>query len=267
MSIPIGITLRNMGKESTPGLLAHCAAEAEAAGLHSIWVTDHIAIPPDDAEGSGGRYLDPLATLAWLGAQTTDIMLGTGVLVLPYRPALPLAKWIATVQELTGERLILGVGIGWMKPEFDALGVPLKDRAKISEDAIQFLNDGFASDVMTANGQDFLFKPRPKRPPILIGGSAPHATDRAVRLCDGWFPMSNDPVALAPEIKAYKGQANAASRPASVTTFARMDDPVTYRDKVQALEDAGVDLIIASIPYDTADEFSAGLEAMQTALS
>ncbi|MFN3232996.1 MAG: TIGR03619 family F420-dependent LLM class oxidoreductase [Alphaproteobacteria bacterium] len=266
MSIPIGITLRNMGTQSTPELLAHCAAKAEAAGLHSIWVVDHIAIPPDDAEGSGGRYLDPLATLAWLGAQTRKIMLGTAILVLPYRPALPTAKWIATLQELTGERLILGTGIGWMKPEFDALGVPLKDRAKISEETLQFLNDAFANDVVTANGQDFLFKPRPKKPPILIGGDHPHATDRAVRLCDGWFPMRNDPAKLAPQINAYKDAAAAAGKPASVTTFARVDDPDDFRDKVKALEDAGVDMLVASVPYDTADEFSAGLQTMMDAL-
>src|SRR5207245_7134965 len=97
----------------------------------AVGVVDHIAIPPYDAEGSDGRYLDPLATLAFLAGVTTRVGLGTAVLVLPYRPALPTAKWIATVQELSGGRLNLGVGVGWMAAEFRALGVDLRRRGAI----------------------------------------------------------------------------------------------------------------------------------------
>src|SRR5882672_12177663 len=121
----LSISLRTMGPESTAETLGACALAAEAAGLDEIFVPDHIAIPPDDAEGSGGRYLDPLSALAWLAARTQRIGLGTAVLILPYRPALPTAKAIATIQELSGNRLTaLGVGVGWMEPEFRALGVP-----------------------------------------------------------------------------------------------------------------------------------------------
>jgi alkanesulfonate monooxygenase SsuD/methylene tetrahydromethanopterin reductase-like flavin-dependent oxidoreductase (luciferase family) len=108
----LDITLRNMGPESTRDLLRTCARAAEEAGLDALWVADHIAIPPDDAEGSNGRYLDPLATLAYLAAATDRIGLGVGVLVLPYREALPTAKWVATIQELSGGRLLLGAGVG-----------------------------------------------------------------------------------------------------------------------------------------------------------
>jgi alkanesulfonate monooxygenase SsuD/methylene tetrahydromethanopterin reductase-like flavin-dependent oxidoreductase (luciferase family) len=126
----IGIAMRSMGDASRPGVLLECARAADDAGLESLWIQDHIAIPPDDAEGSNGRYLDPLSTLAWLAAKTEHIRLGSGVLILPYRPALPTAKAIATVQELSGERLLLGVGIGWMQPEFDAIGVPRSERGR-----------------------------------------------------------------------------------------------------------------------------------------
>ena len=98
----LGLYLRNMGPTSTREMIDDCARGADEAGVDDLWLADHIAIPPDDAEGSGGRYLDPLATLAWLSARTERISLGTGVLVLPYRPALPTAKWIATIQELSG---------------------------------------------------------------------------------------------------------------------------------------------------------------------
>ncbi len=86
----LGVTIRNMGVQSTPDIIAACAKSAEAAGMESAWIVDHIAIPPDDAEGSGGRYMDPLVTLAWLAAATRTIKLGTAVLILPYRSALPL---------------------------------------------------------------------------------------------------------------------------------------------------------------------------------
>jgi alkanesulfonate monooxygenase SsuD/methylene tetrahydromethanopterin reductase-like flavin-dependent oxidoreductase (luciferase family) len=96
--VQLGVLVRNMGPASTPEtVLAAARAADEAPGIADLWVTDHIAIPPDDAEGSGGRYLDPLATLATLAGATTRIGLGTAVLVLPYRPALATAKWVATI--------------------------------------------------------------------------------------------------------------------------------------------------------------------------
>ena len=108
----IGIMVRNMGPASQPAIIAACARLAEEAGIDHLWVCDHIAIPREDAEGSGGRYLDPLATLAFLAGVTERIGLGVTVLIVPYRPALPTAKWIATVQELSQGRLQLGVGVG-----------------------------------------------------------------------------------------------------------------------------------------------------------
>ena len=109
-----GIALRLMGTAANASVLRESARRAEEAGLDALWVPDHIAIPPDDAEGSGGRYLDPLTSLAWLASATERMRIGTAVLVLPYRPPLPTAKAIATIQELSGGRLELGVGVGWM---------------------------------------------------------------------------------------------------------------------------------------------------------
>ena len=168
----LGVTLRNMGAQSTPETLLRCAALAEEAGLESIWVVDHIAIPPDDAEGSGGRYVDPLVTLAWLAGATQRIRLGVGVLILPYRSALPTAKQIASVQELSGERLILGVGVGWMPEEFKALGMDRSKRGRTTDATLDLLNRCFEDDQVVQNGQPFLFKPRPAKPPVLIGGGA-----------------------------------------------------------------------------------------------
>ncbi len=140
----LGVVLRVMGPASTRGILLECAQAAEQAGIDDLWVVDHIAIPPDDAEGSGGRYLDPLATLAYLAGVTSEIGLATGVLVLPYRPPLPTAKAIATVQELSGGRLMLGVGVGWMAAEFRALGVERSQRGRLTDETLAFLRRCFA---------------------------------------------------------------------------------------------------------------------------
>ncbi len=129
----IGVTVRNMGPQSSTRTLSECARAAEELGFESLWITDHIAIPPDDAEGSGGRYLDPLATLAFLGGMTSRIKLGTGVIILPYRAPLPTAKQVATIQELTDARLLLGVGIGWMDAEFKALGVDRRTESTVGD--------------------------------------------------------------------------------------------------------------------------------------
>ena len=162
----IGVVVRNMGPQSTRETLLACARAVEATTeIADLWVVDHVAIPPDDAEGSDGRYLDPLATLAFLAGATTRVGLGTGVLVLPYRPALPTAKWVATIQELSAGRLVLGVGVGWMNAEFRALGVERRRRGAIADETLAFLDRCFADDVVEANGQPFLFRPRPQRPP------------------------------------------------------------------------------------------------------
>jgi probable F420-dependent oxidoreductase len=248
-----------MGPQSRPDVLLACARCAEDAGLADVWVADHIAIPPDDAEGSGGRYLDPLAALAWLAGKTERIGLGTGVLNLPYRPALPTAKAIATVQELSGGRLRLGVGIGWMDPEFRALGVPRSERGRRSDETLEFLHRAFANDVVSANGQEFLFLPRPARPPIYVGGSGEHALRRAARYGDGWFPMTNDPALLHAGRTRLRELAHELGRPEpAIVAFCGFDPraPERVGDQVGALREVGVTRLVAGARYADADAFA-----------
>ena len=209
-----------MGDAASAELLVGGAARAEQIGLDALWVVDHIAIPPDDAEGSGGLYLDPLATLGWLAGQTQRIQLGTAVLILPYRPALPTAKVIATLQSLSGERLLIGTGIGWMKAEFKALGLSRSRRAKDADNTLAFFRECFANEVVTANGQPLLFKPRPKAPPFIVGGAAPQAIERALKLGDGWLPMNLTPDKLAPLAADYNRRAaDRGLPPPRIVTF------------------------------------------------
>src|SRR3989442_6917189 len=150
----LGVVVRNMGAQSTRETLVAAARAADALpAVADVWVVDHIAIPPDDAEGSDGRYLDPLATLAYLAGVTTRVGLGTAVLVLPYRPALPTAQWIATVQELSSQRLKLGVGVGWMAAEFRAVGVDHRRRRALTDATRAFLDRCFAAGGRQADRQ------------------------------------------------------------------------------------------------------------------
>jgi probable F420-dependent oxidoreductase len=254
----LGVAIRSMGPQSRPETLLACARAAEDAGLTDIWVQDHLAIPPDDAEGSGGRYLDPLTALAWLAGKTERIGIGTGVLNLPYRPPLPTAKAIATVQELSGGRMLLGVGVGWMESEFRALGVPRSERGRRCDETLAFLHDAFGSDTIHANGQEFLFLPRPERPPIYVGGSGEHALRRAARFGEGWFPMGGDPKQLAAGGRRLAELAAEAGRPTpEIVTFARFDPsrPRHVPEQLGSLREAGVSHIVAGVRYDDADAF------------
>ncbi len=254
----IGVTIRNMGPQSSRDLLTQCALDAQAAGLESIWITDHIAIPPDDSAGSEGRYLDPLITLAYIAGVTSDIKLGVGVLILPYRAALPTAKQIATLQELSANRLLLGVGIGWMDAEFRALGVDRRQRGAISDATLAFLRTCFENDVVEANDQPFLFRPRPEKPPVYVGGGPPHALRRAARFADGWLPMGLEPDALARHMSTYREFCAAEGRNAGRVTLLRglpLADESQCRALIAEYADLGLERLVCGVRYDTSGQF------------
>ena len=256
----LGLALRVMGDASQADVLLECARTADQAGIDDLWVQDHIAIPPDDAEGSGGRYLDPLATVAWLAGTTERIGLGTGVLVAPYRRPLPTAKSIATIQELSGGRVLLGVGAGWMGAEFRALGVDRGRRGKDTDAMLDLLRRCFEAegDIVEENDQAFLFRPRPPAPPIFVGGAGPHALRRAARYGDGWMPMGADPAQLAPEIDRLRDLADGMGRPQpQVAALGGLpaNDPGRAADLLNALGEVGVTRFIAGGRYSSASEF------------
>jgi len=262
----IGVAVRNMGPQSTRETLVAVARAADAApAIADVWVADHVAIPPDDAEGSDGRYLDPLATLAFLAGITTRVGLGTAVLVVPYRPPLPTAKWVATVQELSGGRLRLGVGVGWMQPEFRVLGVDPAKRGRLTDETLAFLDRCFASDVVEANGQPFLFRPRPARPPLFIGGAPPHAFRRAIAHGAGWMPVGLSPEVLAPAVATFRASAAKAGTSAvevAVLTSLPLGDRAAARERVARYAEAGATRLIHGARYADAGAFRAMLDGL-----
>jgi probable F420-dependent oxidoreductase len=239
--------------------MRHAAEHAEAAGLDHIWVVDHVAIPPDDAEGSNGRWIDPLASLAFFAAATHRVDLGVAVLVLPYRPALPTAKWIASIQELSGGRLLFGVGPGWMTPEFQALGVDKRRRGPLTDDVLNFIRECFDApdDIVTANGQAFLFRPKPQRPPIYVGGMTEAALARAIKYGDGWLPMGIDPAKLKPKVERLRELAAAAGRecPDLVLIGSLPDDQTAAVEQLAACRELGATDYIQASRYANENEF------------
>jgi probable F420-dependent oxidoreductase len=250
-----GIAIRNMGPQSNRTTIRACARIAEQAGFDALFVSDHLCIPPDQTEGSGGRYLDVLATLAFIAGATEKIRLGVSVLVVPYRPAVLTAKQVATIQELSGERMILGTGVGWMKPEFAALGAEFRRRGAITDETLNVLHHLFSADVPGAyNGKlvqfpSFVFLPRPKRPTIWIGGNGPAAMTRAVEFGDGWHPML-PPTELKAKVEELHAGALAAGRAFPeiiVRRGLKLDDTAAARAKVAGEQEAGATYFILDL--------------------
>ncbi len=262
----LGFVIRTMGPASSRALVTDAARAADACpAVADVWVVDHIAIPPDDAEGSQGRYLDPLATLAYLAGVTTRVGLGTAVLVVPYRPPLPTAKWIATIQELSGERLQLGVGVGWMAAEFRALGVDRHRRGRLTDETLAFLDRCFADDVVEANGQSFYFRPRPARPPLFLGGSPAHAFRRALAHRGGWMPMGLTPDALREPAATLRAQAASANLPPpeiAVLTTLPLADPAATRATIARYADAGATRLLHAERYPDLDGVRRALDGL-----
>jgi probable F420-dependent oxidoreductase len=264
-----GIAIRNMGPQSTRATIIACARTAESLGFDALFVSDHLCIPPDQTEGSGGRYLDVVTTLAFLAGATERIRLGISVLVIPYRPAVLTAKQIATIQELSGERMILGVGVGWMKPEFDALGVDKRRRGAITDETLKVLHHLFAHETAPYNGElvrfpAFVFSPRPARPPIWIGGNSEAAIARVLEFGDGWHPMLPADK-LKPAVADLNAKLAAKQRHGTeivVRRVMRFDDLGAAKASLQANRDAGASYFILDLGrYPSEKEFAGQAEA------
>jgi probable F420-dependent oxidoreductase len=268
-----GIAIRNMGPQATAQTIRACVSTAEQLGYDSVVVSDHLCIPPDQTEGSGGRYLDVLAALAFIAGASERIRLGISVLVLPYRPAVLTAKQTATIQELSGGRMILGVGVGWMAPEFEALGVERKLRGKISDETLRVLRHLFTREAEAYHGERvnfpaFVFAPRPACPPIWVGGNGPAALRRTIEFGDGWHPML-PAEKLQPALKELKDRLRAAGRSGDIEVIVRrglrLDDIEGAKAKVRAEIEAGATYYILDLGrYADEREFAAKAETFMT---
>src|SRR4249919_3045738 len=186
----VGIHLPHIGRKAGPEAIRRAAIQAEELGFADAWTSEHIIIPKGAPYPPSALFYDPVLTLTWAAAHTKRIGLGTSVLVLPMRHPLALAKELATLQNLSQGRLILGAGVGWMEAEFAALGVPFRERGRRTDEGIAMMRAVWTQDPVTfepkwipAKINAMRAQPQPIQPiPIWIGGSSDAAIRRALRL-------------------------------------------------------------------------------------
>ena len=183
----MGVSLSNYGILPSRSFLKDAALEIERLELDSIWVSDHIVVPKNDAPWN--RVFESITTLGFLSSITESVQLGSSVLLVPLREPLVLAKQIATLDSLSNGRVMIGVGIGWNKKEFDLLGYDFKNRSKTVAENIDIMRKMWAGDYTK---QGYSCEPMPvsdNGPPILIGGQSDGALKRVASIGDGWHPV------------------------------------------------------------------------------
>ena len=267
----LSINIRNWGRYSTRDILLECARAADESGLDTVWINERLTSSLDAPKDvphvvTPGRTLEPLAMLAFLAAATQRIGLGSGVINVPFRPALPTAKLVATVQELSGGRLRLGVGTGWMEAEFRALGLDPQQKGKMTDATLAFLHRCFETDIVESNGQNILFQPRPNRPPIYVGGAPPHALRRTIRFGDGWIPAGVEPADLKPGIAQLHQMSAEAGRPQLEVIAMKtlpIEDPPRAVDYARQFLDVGVSHIVHTQGYESAAEYRRNIEVLE----
>jgi probable F420-dependent oxidoreductase len=243
--------------------LVTLAQSAEAAGFDSLWTVEHVIYPdgyeseyPYDRSGkmaadASSPIPDPLIWLAFVAAATTTLRLGTGILILPQRNPLVLAKEVATLDRLSDGRVELGIGVGWLREEFDALGVPFDRRGARTDEWVEVMRAVWAEDHVDFQGEFASFsgvsvnpKPAGATVPITVGGHSAAAARRAGRLGDGFFPAKGDIpelIDIMRQTAADAGRDGAAITVSTGSAGVFGDDPV---GAVQELADQGVDRVI-----------------------
>lgn len=194
----VGVNLINFGPGVSPESLSTWMRLAESLGYHFVAISDHVAVTADVAEQYPAPFYDPFTILAWLAGMTEHLELATTIAILPYRHPLQLARVGANLDRISNGRFILGVGVGWAKREFEALGIPFEERGAISNDYLAAVRGHWTADVVSHEGpfasyRDVHTAPRPVRkphPPIWVGGSSDAALRRAVLFGDGWHPLN-----------------------------------------------------------------------------
>jgi len=219
----LGVSLLNNWGIEDPQAMVGLASRAEALGFDSVWVHDHVFNVGHVFDRIGGRpYYEPLTLLSFVAARTKRVRLGTSVLVLPYHNPIRLAKAAATLDVLSGGRLILGVGVGAIENEMEAMGSPFKERGAFTDEAIAVMrtlwteeDPRFVGTYSRFAGMKFSPKPLQTPLPIVIGGVSRAAIRRAARLGNGWQPLGLSPEALGQGMVALLEELRACGRDAA----------------------------------------------------
>ena len=283
----IGISLlNNWGIEDAQALVG-LACRAEELGFDSVWAHDHVFNVGHVFDRIGGKpYYEPLTLLSFVAARTSRVRLGTSVLVLPYHNPIQLAKTVATLDVLSAGRVILGVGVGAIEQEMEAMGTAFKERGPFTDEAIAVMRTLWTQEDPRFDGRysrfaGMKFSPKPRQTvPIVIGGVSRAAIRRAARLGDGWQPLGLSPEALGQGMAALREEAQAAGRdaagiPVSIALslaasrpgrYALGTAPAEIANNAKAFAALGVDTLIVSGNTSDAGQARSAMEMVARAV-
>lgn len=270
----IGLFGINMGGAGDPATMARIATEAEAAGYESLWTGEHIVLPDPQAPPSPAppetSMVDTAASLAYLAAITDTIKLGSGIIILPQRQPAVLAKSLASVDHLSGGRLIFGLGVGYLEPEMTACSTPMARRGERADEYLAAMRTLWSGDAVSFDGEFVNFSsvsanPKPVQGSIhtVVGGHSDRAARRAVELAHGWYGFMRDLETTADDVARLGEMGERHERP---TELGRLEISVTPPRRlkdgdVEAYAELGVDrLIIQPGWHRSLDEILAYLE-------
>lgn len=258
MSTPaLGIFGINMGPMAPPAVMAEVAQAAEAAGYESVWTGEHIVLPDPQAAPSPAApetdFVDTAVALSYLAGVTDTIRLGTGIIILPQRQPAVLAKSLASLDYVSGGRLIFGLGVGYLEPEMTACSTPMEARGQRSDEYLAAMRTLWSQDAGSFDGEFVQFNsvtanPKPAQPSVhtVVGGHSKRASRRAVEHGHGWYGFMRDPETTAVDLAQLAEAAERAERPASLgeieisITPARRLTPDMYAEYAEL----GVDRLI-----------------------
>ncbi|MFQ5698743.1 MAG: LLM class F420-dependent oxidoreductase [Myxococcota bacterium] len=275
-----GLMFSNVGPFGLPDQAAHLATTAEEVGIESLWTVEHVVVPvayrsryPYSASGKmpgpeSSPIPDPIVWLSFVAAVTRRIRLATGILILPQRHPAYVAKELATLDQLSAGRAILGIGIGWLREEFQALGIPFEERVGRTEEAVAALRSLWQERAEPFDGRYFQWdalesNPKPVQPggvPIVVGGHVEAAARRAARIGDGFFPARGDEQTLPPLFDAIRDECRKIGRDPSEIELTAGLPPGGDLDAIRRLEDLGVSRLILPPPAFDPDGVRKGLE-------
>lgn len=277
---------------ATAASITAVSQRAEAAGYDAVFVTDH-PFPSARYIARGGHHsLDPFVALSFAAAATTTLRVQTNLLILAYRNPFVTAHGIATLDSLSGGRTLIGVGAGYLEPEFAALGAAFTERGARNDESLRAMTGAWQGDPLAMSGSDFtatdnVMQPLPiqrPHPPLLIGGNSNAAIRRAVAMAQGWIPMPSPAsaakmlgtpgiedlgqlaqrIATARRLSAEHGRTEPLQiwfTPWALSGFAdKRWDPQPLREELAALAELGVCGVTVTLPGNTVDAFLAALD-------
>lgn len=270
MSTDVDIALFNINMFACtdPDSVAKVALAAEGAGFESVWTGEHVVLPdpqvPPSPVPPEGPMLDPAVALTYVAAMTERIKLGTGIIILPQRNPLVLAKELASLDVLSRGRLVFGVGVGYLRPEFEALGIPMEDRAARTVEYIEAMRAIWTMEQPAYHGRFVDYSgvqanPRPVQqpPPVVMGGHTKPAFRRAVTMSEGWYGFALDVDGARTCIDGLRAVAADHDRPSELGD---LEISVTPRGRptpelVEQFAELGVDRLILMPNGNSADEW------------